>query len=67
MGTKVDLDRLATALEDYSYAYLMTTGEPPLEPFTAGPLKVPYKHGRPVLERRLQRLSRRQYREAHLE
>ncbi|WP_070987490.1 hypothetical protein [Halofilum ochraceum] len=27
MGTKVDLDRLATTLEDYSYAYLMTTGE----------------------------------------
>lgn len=27
MGTKVDLDRLATALEDYSFAYLMTTGD----------------------------------------
>jgi hypothetical protein len=27
MGTKVDLDRLATTLEDYSYAYLMTTGD----------------------------------------
>lgn len=27
MGTKVDLNGLATTLEDYSYAYLVTTGE----------------------------------------
>jgi len=27
MGTQVDLDRLATALADYAYAYLMTTGD----------------------------------------
>lgn len=27
MGTKVDLNRLATTLGDYSYAYLMTTGD----------------------------------------
>ena len=27
MGTQVDLDRLASALEDYSYAYLLTTGD----------------------------------------
>lgn len=41
--------------------------EPPLESFTTGPFKISYEYGRPVLERRLQRLSRRQYRETHLE
>ncbi|MDZ7748647.1 MAG: hypothetical protein U5K43_07245 [Halofilum sp. (in: g-proteobacteria)] len=27
MGTKVDLERLAATLDEYTYAYLMTTGD----------------------------------------